>query len=43
MNLLTLTIYFKKLSSFGLKKIFIDKAPFNFMIGLIKKIIPNSK
>jgi len=37
--------YFKKLSSFETnKKIFIDKAPFNFKwIGLIKKIIPNSK
>tara|TARA_B100001250_G_scaffold387858_1_gene385641 strand:+ start:21 stop:1595 length:1575 start_codon:yes stop_codon:yes gene_type:complete len=37
--------YFKKLSSFGVKKkIFIDKAPFNFKwIGLIKKVIPNSK
>ncbi len=37
--------YFQKLSSFEVKKnIFIDKAPFNFKwIGLIKKIIPNSK
>ena len=37
--------YFKNLSSFEVnKKIFIDKAPFNFKwIGLIKKIIPNSK
>ena len=37
--------YFQKLSSFEInKKIFIDKAPFNFKwIGLIKKIIPNSK
>ena len=37
--------YFQKLSSFEVNKnIFIDKAPFNFKwIGLIKKIIPNSK
>ncbi len=37
--------YFKKLSAFEVnKKIFVDKAPFNFKwIGLIKKAIPNSK